>query len=503
MASAVQPLKGDSVAPFASIGTMAAALFEESDVHTSRVSAYSDRVVAVRDAFKLLYGEEPMLVSRAPGRVNLIGEHIDYEGYAVLPMAIHLDTLVAIRCVPPTSSVAAPAGKEGSPSPPRLRVANMDPAKYPAVEFSIDARQEVDTNNHSWGNYFLCGYKGVWDHVHETGCREQPTSGLDVLVDGCVPLGSGLSSSAALVCSSAIAVMAALGFAFPKAEIADLACRCERYIGTQSGGMDQAISIFGERGVAQLIEFNPVRAHPVPLPAAAVFVIANSLAVSKKAETAATNYNRRVVECRLAAMVLAVRLGMDPTTARTSITTLADVEALCAGSSAAPQPTQEHAALEAVRRCLHADPYSASEIEGVLEAPLASVFAHSPTSLAVIAAASTFKLQQRALHVYAEARRVFAFRDAALSTPPDSSPELEQLVACCKAHGALGARLTGAGWGGCVVALLLAQQADSFVEQLKADYYAPKISADTITAADLPTCVFASHPAAGAALLKL
>ncbi|CAI5974388.1 unnamed protein product, partial [Closterium sp. NIES-64] len=167
-----------------------------------------------------------MLISRAParlgaGRVNLIGEHIDYEGYAVLPMAIHLDTLVAISCAR-TPSMETSACKDDSPFPPRLRVANMDPAKY----------------------------KGVWDHVHETGGREEPTLGLDVLVDGCVPLGSGLSSSAALVCSSAIAVMAALGFSFPKAEIADLACRCERYIGTQSGGMDQVTTTGSGEGCA-------------------------------------------------------------------------------------------------------------------------------------------------------------------------------------------------------------------------------------------------------------
>ncbi|CAI7821709.1 unnamed protein product [Closterium sp. NIES-53] len=472
---------------------MAAAIFEESDVQSSRVSAYFDRVVAVRDAFKLLYGKEPMLISRAPGRVNLIGEHIDYEGYAVLPMAIHLDTLVAISCAR-TPSTGTSACKDDSPFPPRLRVANMDPAKYPATEFSIHAKQEVDTNNHSWGSYFLCGYKGVWDHVHEAGGREEPTLGLDVLVDGCVPLGSGLSSSAALVCSSAIAVMAALGFSFPKAEIADLACRCERYIGTQSGGMDQAISIFGERGVAQLIEFNPVRAHPVPLPSASVFVIANSLAVSKKAETAATNYNRRVVECRLAAvswgtskawaavsccrfgilvMVLASVLAPDsigpflfpflhvfptapdgtgsaagngachsphlhqhagrrgrPLCCQQLVTT-ATRRACCAGCCAgesclhvachatsapfpAGAPILKQWAIRltlvsvtllpwsacvlhhwsSLQRCLHADPYSACEMEALLQAPLASVFADSPTSLAVIAAATEFKLQQ-------------------------------------------------------------------------------------------------------------
>lgn len=84
--------------------------------------------------------------------------------------------------------------------------------------------------------------------------------------------------------------------------MADFACTCERHIGTQSGGMDQAISVMGERGAAKLIDFNPVRASDVVLPKSGSFVVANSLTESKKAETASTNYNNRVVECRLAAV---------------------------------------------------------------------------------------------------------------------------------------------------------------------------------------------------------
>jgi N-acetylgalactosamine kinase len=85
-------------------------------------------------------------------------------------------------------------------------------------------------------------------------------------------------------------------------EVAEFSCACERHIGTQSGGMDQAISIMAAPGVAKLIDFSPIRASDVVLPKAGSFVVANSLTESKKAETASTNYNNRVVECRLAAV---------------------------------------------------------------------------------------------------------------------------------------------------------------------------------------------------------
>lgn len=77
-----------------------------------------------------------------------------------------------------------------------------------------------------------------------------------------------------------------------------IAAECERYIGTQGGGMDQAIAFLAERGSAQFIEWNPLRATPVTLPDGAVFVIANSLAEANKAAT--SDFNQRVVECRLA-----------------------------------------------------------------------------------------------------------------------------------------------------------------------------------------------------------
>ena len=107
------------------------------------------------------------------GRVNLIGEHIDYEGYGVLPMAIANDTVVAVRRT----------------SDDKLAVANVNAAEYPAASFSTDPSQAVDTANHSWANYFLAAYKGVFEHL---GAAAPAPAGLQVMVHGTVPLGECL-----------------------------------------------------------------------------------------------------------------------------------------------------------------------------------------------------------------------------------------------------------------------------------------------------------------------
>ncbi|XP_073138834.1 galactokinase [Henckelia pumila] len=469
------------------------------------------RFAKLKSKFVEFFGHPPDIYARSPGRVNLIGEHIDYEGYSVLPMAIRQDTIVAIRKCDESGAERV------------LKIANVNSEKYHMCTYPADPDQEIDLKNHRWGHYFICGYKGFYDFAKSKGLDVGETLGLEVVVDGVVPTGSGLSSSAAFVCSSTIAIMAAFAANFPKKELAQLTCECERHIGTQSGGMDQAISVMAQSGFAALIDFNPIRATEVQLPAGGTFVIAHSLAESQKAVTAATNYNNRVVECRLASIVLGVKLGMKPEEAIAKIRTLSDVEGLCvtfAGTHGSSDP------VVAVKELLKEEPYSTEDIENITNEKLQTIFANSPSSLDVLRAAKHFKLHQRAAHVYSEAKRVYAFKDTVSSKSSDeemlkklgdlmneshhscsvyyecSCPELEELVKICRDNGALGARLTGAGWGGCAVALVKENIVPQFILNLKDQFYQARIDKGVINKNDLGLYIFASKPSSGAAIIK-
>ncbi|GBG77699.1 hypothetical protein CBR_g24145 [Chara braunii] len=530
-------------------------LITSSDGGDHQLATTRLRYELMIEKFKSLYGAEPEAFGRAPGRVNLIGEHIDYEGYSVLPMAIELDTIVAVRSRSPASANSAGEDRANQEED-RLLLANVKPERFPACSFPIDPKQDVDRANHSWGNYFVCGYKGVWDQILDksssySSCGQLAPKpaiprGLDVLVDGIVPTGSGLSSSAALVCSSSLAVMAALGVNFDKSDVAEFACRSERHVGTQGGGMDQAIAMLARPGVAMLIDFDPIRATEVALPPGGTFVIANSLAESNKAETAATKYNMRVVECRIAAMVLGIKLGMDEAAVR-QVATLGDVEAVCRTRARelgrAEEDEGEEVISLAVEKELHEEPYTMEEVEKVLGISLRDVFGSSPTSLSVLEQAKSFALRQRALHVYGEAARVYEFKDVAQSAARRgnvddgvagggkchvaeevltrlgslmneshtsccelyecSCPELDELVKLARVSGALGSRLTGAGWGGCTVSLVKDDHVAAFIDALKIGFYQRRVENGTINQSEVDNYVFASKPAGGAAIVKL
>ncbi|PKU78774.1 Galactokinase [Dendrobium catenatum] len=408
----------------------------------------------IKAKFVEVFGKEPDVYARSPGRVNLIGEHIDYEGYSVLPMAIRQDTIVAIR-------------KASAGEPKVLRIANVN-EKYSLCTYSADPDQEVDLKNHKWGHYFFCGYKGFYEYAKSKGLDVGEPVGLDVIVDGTVPTGSGLSSSAAFVCSSTISIMAAFNVNIPKKEVAQLTCVCERHIGTQSGGMDQ------------------VRRH---------------LTGQERASTGA-----------IAAISFGERVKEQEYNARCSIKKVY--------FNGTVESVKGRRALELLKE----EPYTAEDIEGITLDPLKSIFENSPTSLDVLKAAKNFKLFQRASHVYSEAKRVYAFSDTVSSDLSDedklqklgdlmndshyscsvlyecSCPELEELVKVCRDNGALGARLTGAGWGGCAVALVKENIVPQFILNLKESFYKPRIEKGIINNNELGLYVFASKPSSGAAI---
>uniref|UniRef100_H2Y699 Galactokinase N-terminal domain-containing protein n=1 Tax=Ciona savignyi TaxID=51511 RepID=H2Y699_CIOSA len=288
-----------------------------------------ERYKTLCKAFATKYGKDPEFVSRAPGRVNLIGEHIDYCGYSVLPMALTQDLSLAV----------------GKNTTTTLRISNVD-GNFSEFDGDISTFT-IDSNKPAWYNYVLCGIKGVTESRELTNL-----TGLNIMVDGTVPQAAGLSSSSALVCSAGLATAHVFNCNLSRLKLADICMKCERYIGTQGGGMDQSISFLAQHGTAKLISFNPLQATSVALPSGSAFVVSNSLVRMKKADTA--HFNTRVVECKLAAQILAAHNSLD----RAAIKTLRDVQQLL--------DVDFDAMLKMVDSSLHDDPYTVEEVAGLL-----------------------------------------------------------------------------------------------------------------------------------------
>lgn len=204
-------------------------------------------------------------VVRAPGRVNLIGEHIDYHGYSVLPMALEQCVTIAVgksgmRC----------CGGEGT-----IVVRNLNQGRYPGTHvlplLAVDDHtgESTEPTSMEWVDYVRCALRGVCAYVQSVGRfpPEQALDGLCLVVHGTVPPAAGLSSSSALVVASALAFLWASGISVAPVDLATLCIDCEQIIGTAGGGMDQSASILAQAGQALYIDFSPALAvTPVPLP---------------------------------------------------------------------------------------------------------------------------------------------------------------------------------------------------------------------------------------------
>ena len=492
-----------------------------SDIYADAVKA-QQRYSALTAQFLRLYGCVPTFYARAPGRVNLIGEHVDYSGYSVLPMAIERDTVVAAAILQTPSAAAS--------DPHPVQLANYD-AAYPALTYNNSRQLFTIQQSHSWSKYVQCGFKGVFAAVRAADAKGGGEGkddfvgyshhALQLLVNGTVPPSAGLSSSSSLVCVSALTAAFAHGFhsRFSRRELADISSRCERYVGTMGGGMDQAISFLSERGVAQRIDFDPLVNTAVQLPHDAVFVVCNSLFESEKAVQAARQFNARVLECKLAAMLLAQHFQIAVRDGQLQTLTLKKVQ-LSSGLSC----SQMVELLSSASSPLHHFSYTALEVETLLSVSLSSSLAYNPNFAKVLASPPPLQLHLRALHVYSEAQRVFDFqaecsgqaRVSELGRLMDEShascrdnyacscDDLEQLVRACKEAGARGCRLTGAGWGGCAVALFDSavggsSGVDDAIARIRSSYYLQHkgIALDDPRLSDY---IFTSTPASGAAI---
>ncbi|MCG3161895.1 MAG: Galactokinase [Acidobacteria bacterium] len=359
----------------------------------------------LRAQFQNLYGREPRVFS-APGRVNLIGEHTDYNDGFVLPMAIDRRTFVAV-----------------SPRDDRI-IRARSTAEAGGIEFEIGREYPGDGD---------CG-RYVYGVVECLRQDEFDLRGADLLIASEVPIGAGLSSSAALEISVGFALLniSEQPVELP-IDLVDLALAAQRaehhYAGTQSGIMDQYIACLGIKSHALLIDCRSLeyRAVPIDLEHARV-VVCNSMI---KHDLAAGEYNQRRAECEEGVRRLAANLPR--------IQALRDVGIddfdLYAGSL--PEIIR--------RRCNH-------------------VITENARTLAAVEALEGGDLARFGKLMYAS-------HESLRDDYEVSSPELDLLVAIAsRCDGVFGARMTGGGFGGCTVNLVAADFVDKFITTISREY---------------------------------
>ncbi|KAI9771639.1 MAG: galactokinase [Geoglossum simile] len=499
------------------------------------VSDQAERWRHLLDRFREVYQRPANFVSRSPGRVNIIGEHIDYMLYEVLPMAVTADILIAVTEYPP----------EASSLSSKIRIRNINSTKFADREFPVSSTEGVaiDASVNEWSNYFKAGLCGALTMLRKRHGKDFVPAGMDILVDGTVPSGAGLSSSAAFVCASALAVMTANGEEkVDKTELVELAIVSERAVGVNSGGMDQSASVFSLRGSALYVSFKPtLRTRTITFPATQpelVFLIAQTFVQADKHVTGPVNYNLRVVECTLAAEVLAKKLGLKkplPKDAGPLGASLRGLQDTYFGEVEGIENNDTTSLMDFQRQLghlLHLSKGALTESAGYTREEVASTLGISVDTLnerytsRFPVRAERFLLRQRTEHVLTEALRVLDFMSLLESPPPDSQtllkslgsilnasqrscrdnydcscPELDKLCELALGAGAYGSRLTGAGWGGCSVHLVPLDRVEDVRRTWEKEYYRkhfPDISDEKLREA-----IVVSKPGSGSFLFKV
>lgn len=353
--------------------------------------------------FRNRFQKEPGHVFFCPGRVNLIGEHIDYNGGRVMPCAISKGTFLAV-----SKNIDK-----------RFRFQCLD---FPEMA-NLHLQESYSRTGKQWFNYPL----GVMNHFIQSGYN---LSGLDMLYSGNLPVGAGLSSSASIEVLTAFALNELYQFNISLIDMALLSKKVENeFMGVNCGIMDQFAVAMGKKQKAILLDCDTLDYEYIPFETGGYsLVIINT---NKKRELVGSKYNERFAECGAALRLLKQKLNVDN---------------LCAVTPAAFE----------MNRHLITDPV----------------------------------LQKRALHVVSENARV---KDAAIALQTGdmetfgklmyashqslkelyevSGKELDTIVEFCKSYAdCIGARMTGAGFGGCAIALVKKNNIEDFTSGLLAHY---------------------------------
>lgn len=362
---------------------------------------FEDVIQKLRSTFQAQF-EGECRIFRAPGRVNLIGEHTDYNDGFVLPAAIGLDTWVAAAPVDSGELVIYSAQQRQM-------------VKFLASESAPQPRRD-------WTDYI----RGVKAELQRIGIANR---GVNMLVDGNVPIGAGLSSSAAIEVASALALVDAAQAELDSVAMARLCQRAENeFVGARCGIMDQFTCLHGQRGHAILLDCRSLEYRPLPLPARLKLVICNTMV---KHSLAAGEYNARRAECEECVTELS-RM-------RPGISALRDVSEteLPAGVAKLPERLG--------RRLRHV----ISENARVLRAGEA------------LRSGDMERFGELMYESHASLRDDFQV----------SCRELDVMVELAKAlPGTIGARMTGGGFGGCTINVVEEEAVDEFVARVSRGY---------------------------------
>jgi galactokinase len=352
------------------------------------------------DDFTARFGAPPAVVADAPGRVNLIGEHTDYNGGLVLPIAIPLATTVALT---PRSDQRVHLTSDAAGGP-----------GGGAAEYRLDHERAAGR----WTDYV----QGCTSMLRAEG---HPIRGFDAAIASCVPIGAGLSSSAALEVAVLRTLRDAFDLALDDVALALLAHRAEvEFVGARVGVMDQMASSLADETSALFLDARSLAWERVALPADVALAVVDSGVAHRHA---GGGYNARRAECEQAA-------------ARLGVATLRELGA------------------DALER--------AAELPSPLDRRVRHVVTENARVLAAVAALRTGDFE--ALGAILRAGHASLRDDYEVSVP-----EIERLVACAGADpDVLGARMTGGGFGGAVVLLVQAGRAGEAAARVAAAYAA-------------------------------
>ena len=415
-----------------------------SSIYGPGADVQQTRYAFAIDLFQRRFGPtENLHIFRAPGRVNLIGEHTDYNHGYVMPVALDKDFLV----------LATPRDDS------QIRLSNIE-SRFPDVRFEIGQTIPIGEQG-DWGNYA----RGAAQVLAQA--MDRPFTGFDGLVVGAapygVPVGAGLSSSSALTVVMLVTMAHFAGYvnerAGDKADLVQMSSDAEWYVGTRGGIMDQFVALLAQKDHALFLDCRPddqggYQTEAVPLPAGYRLMMVDS---GVRHENTRNEFNQRVAAGRAGVGLLAA--------AHPGITHLRDVEAVDWGE------LEPHLPMEEAVGSLREQEVTLDDIPGLT----------NDTSL---------KIRARCRHVWSENRRVvdaiqamrrgdmeqlgtllYAAHQSARDDYEISCPEIEVLVNAARSiDGVVGARLTGAGWGGCMLALVEEDCADTFGKQIHRQY---------------------------------